>query len=122
MARISDAEIPWYVVRALEKSARLGGAADIYSDLASPQQLADTRARRNQFAADMRSLRRAIAQGVSEDEPSPAPRRQTSDQQKAYALWGRQQQAEAEADAWDAAREAFRDVHMHAIGFERTRR
>jgi hypothetical protein len=73
MARARDDGIPWYAVRALEKSARLGSAANIYSHLSTDADLAATQARRNQFAGEMRELHRMMQTGVDEDKPVTAP-------------------------------------------------
>jgi hypothetical protein len=106
MARARDDGIPWYAVRALEKSARLGGAANIYSHLSTDADLAAAQARRDEFARDMRYLRHCMAQGVSEDEPPAQPRPRTTQADLARAIY---------SDEFDAYREKYaqwQQAHM----------
>jgi len=59
---------------------------------------------------------------VPEDEPRSQPRRQTSDEQKAFALWGRQMQQEADAAAREDVRQAWLDYYRESSIFQRKAR
>jgi len=119
MARARDAGIiPWYAVRALEKSARLGGAANIYSHLSTDADLAAAQARRNQFARDMRTLRRATAQGVSKDEPPAQPRPRTTQEDLARCIYSDLVQ-EQEFEAYRQKYAKWEESIMKPWGFVR---
>jgi hypothetical protein len=82
MARVNDRGLPWFAVRALERSA--GGrysAGDIYPDLdAEPGAQRRAQQRRQRVDSEIANLGRIVRDGVAgEDAPrSPAqPRRQS---------------------------------------------
>jgi hypothetical protein len=79
--------IPWYAARALEKSARLGGAANIYSHLSTDADLAAAQVRRNQFAGEMRELHRLMQTGLPEDKPVTASRPRVTQDEAARAMY-----------------------------------
>jgi hypothetical protein len=84
MARLVN-QIPWYVTQTLERSARLGSAVDVYSHLSDPRQQAQTQARRDQFAREMRQIRHLVQTGVDEDKPVAAPQPRVDDVERRAA-------------------------------------
>src|SRR6516165_6754018 len=100
MARISDRGlVPWYAHPKYRAADERELANNIYGDLGSGTEQAVARWRRAAFNDDLKYLD-AVLRGdadVPDDEPRVQPRGQTSDEQKAFALWGRQQELEANA-------------------------
>jgi hypothetical protein len=78
---------------------------------------AEARRRRAMFDRDVRYLNHVLRTGdVPEDAPAPA-RRQTTD--AAFALWGRQQQAEANEAARQELAQRLYEQNMKHWGFTR---
>ena len=125
MAQVFDkGVVPFYARPKYKAANERELAGNIYPDLAAPDAQANARARRQAFDRDVRYLNDALRNGLP-DEPPAQPRPRTTQEDLArriYADHVREQQREAEVADWDAAREAFYELHMRAIGFERARR
>ena len=124
MARISDRGLVPHSHHPRYKSAPGEIASRIYPDLAAPDDLAVARWRRQAFNNDLRYVDHVLRNGVDVgDEQLPTqPRRQSTDAQKAYALWGRQMQQEANEAAQQDIRQRWHDFYMESSIFERKRR
>ena len=125
MARVrTDGILPWYAVPKYRAADERELANNIYGDLGSGTEQAVARWRRQAFDNDLRYVDHVLRTGadVPEDEPRSQPRRQTSDEQKAFALWGRQQELEANAAARESAIQGWLDYYRASSIFERKRR
>ena len=73
MAKVNDRAIPWFAVRALERSA--GGrysAGDIYPDLdAEPGAQRRAQQRRQRVDSEIVNLGRLVRDGVPDENPPP---------------------------------------------------
>jgi hypothetical protein len=106
MAKVNDRGLPWFAVRALERSA--GGrysAGDIYPDLdAEPGAQRRAAQRRQRVDSEIVNLGRMVRDGATDENPPPRaqPRRQSmseiachvyphlnSDAAEQYAQWYR---------------------------------
>jgi hypothetical protein len=92
--------------------------------LGSRTEQAVARWRRQAFDNDLRYVDHVLRTGadVPDDEAPAQPRRQTTDAEKAYALWGREQEREANAAAQQDAIQGWLDYHRASSIFERKRR
>ena len=90
-------------------------AQNIYSHLTLDGSRAAS-ARRQAFDRDVRYLNDALRNGLP-DEPPAQPRRQSTD--AAFALWGRQQQAEANETARQEMAQRLYEQNMKHWGFTR---
>jgi hypothetical protein len=125
MARISTVGIvPWYAHPRYRAADERELANNIYGDLGSGTEQAVARWRRAAFDKDLRYIDHVLRTGadVPDDEPRSQPRRQTSDEQKAFALWGRQMQQEASEAAREDAIQGWVDYYRASSIFERKRR
>jgi hypothetical protein len=125
MARISTVGIvPWYAHPKYRAADERELASNVYPDLAAPHEQAIGYWRRQAFSDDLEWVDHVLRNNVDlgEDEPPVQPRRQTTDAQKAYALWGREQEREAEAAAKQDVRQRWHDFYMESSIFERKRR
>jgi hypothetical protein len=126
MARISDRGlVPWYAHPKYRAADERELANNIYGDLGSGDEQAVAHWRRAAFDRDLRYIDHVLRTGadVPEDEPrAEPPRRQTTDAQKAYALWGREQEREANEAAQQDIRQRWHDFYMESSIFERKRR
>jgi hypothetical protein len=91
--------------------------------LGSGTEQAVARWRRQAFDNDLRYVDHVLrtGAGVPDAEPRAQPRRQTSDAEKAYALWGREQEREANEAAQQDIRQRWHDFYMESSIFERRR-
>ena len=125
MARISTVGlVPWYAHPKYRAADERELANNIYGDLGSGTEQAIARWRRQAFDNDLRYVDHVLRTGadVPEDEPRSQPRRQTSDEQKAFALWGRQMRQEADAAAREDVRQAWLDYYRESSIFQRKAR
>jgi hypothetical protein len=124
MARIRTDGVVAHYHHPRYKSAPGEIAARVYPDLAEPNDLAVADWRRQAFSNDLEWADRVVRgeADVREDQPLPQPRRQTSDAQKAYALWGREQEREADAAAREDIRQRWHDFYMESSIFQRKAR
>jgi hypothetical protein len=124
MARVrTDGILPWYAVPKYRAADERELANNIYGDLGSGTEQAVARWRRQAFDNDLRWVDHVLRNNVDlgEDEPRAQPRRQTSDEQKAFALWGRQQELEANAAARESAIQGWLDYYRASSIFQRRR-
>ena len=125
MARVrTDGILPWYAVPKYRAADERELANNIYGDLGSGTEQAVARWRRQAFDNDLRWVDHVLRNNVDlgEDEPRAQPRRQTSDAEKAYALWGREQEREANEAAQQDIRQRWHDFYLESSIFERKRR
>jgi hypothetical protein len=97
----------------------------MFPDLAQENDLAVADWRRQAFNNDLVWADRVVRgdADVVDDEPRAEPsRRQSTDAEKAYALWGREQEREACAAAREDAIQGWVDYHRASSIFERKRR
>jgi hypothetical protein len=96
----------------------------MFPDLATPNDLAIADWRRQAFNSDLVWADRVVRgdADVPEDELPVQPRRQTTDEQKAFALWGRQMQQEPNEAAREDAIQGWLDYFRASSIFERKRR
>jgi hypothetical protein len=107
--------IPWYVASCYRYRARSESeiARNVYG--ADGAETAAW-ARRQRFDAEVRQLNRVLQTGLP-DEPPAQPRRPSTD--AAYALWGRQQQVEANEAARQEMAQRLYEQNMKHWGFVR---
>jgi hypothetical protein len=124
MARIDNGILPWYVVPKYRAADERELANNIYGDLGSRTEQAIARWRRQAFDNDLRYLDHVLRNNVDvgDAEPRAQPRRQTSDAEKAYALWGREQEREANEAAQQDIRQRYIDCYRAHSIFERAAR
>jgi hypothetical protein len=125
MARISTVGlVPWYAHPKYRAADERELANNIYGDLGSGDEQAVARWRRQAFNNDLRYIDHVLRTGadVVDDAPrAEQPRRQTSDEQKAFAIWGRQAEQEANEAAREDVRQRWHDFYMESSIFQRRR-
>jgi hypothetical protein len=89
--------------------------------LAAPNDLAVADWRRGAFDGDLKWVDHVLRTGVDvpEDKPRAQPPRRSTDAAKAYALWGREQEREANETAKQDIRQRWHDFYMESSIFQR---
>jgi len=123
MAKVNDRGLPWFAVRALERSA--GGrysAADVYPHLdADPGAQRRAQQQRQRVDSEIANLGRIVRDGVpDENPPRVQPRARITEGEVARAMY-----PGLNSDATDRARERYakwEEDLMRPWGFERVGR